>query len=725
MHDADAGLAPSPAARTQPRDKQRPSAPASRSAGSNGRPSSNRVRDLAPLIAAPTDGAADGPCWRGTFSQPASASAFAAVCRFVGGMGDLTAMLAGTLELEIKGRLAVDKLESFFEQVKVSKSRTATLGVLSCSEDASPLDHLALTELLKTLSSGSRTGVCGGFAVAGIEGWVLPKGPLSARLLRTASLAAAGSASAHTVPENVAPTELLLVTLHRKGWAPPRRPSPVQQPAASSQPQQLVSIAPGLPALPASLLRAADPRQAAMAASSSQAPAPTPAVIPMASAPASDPRRAAAAAAPAAAPSSLPSDALEALASLVSSAPMQAAVHDPRRQMLQAGAPPPPPQQQQPNPQQPQPQPSPSYSTGVPAAPESHPQPPPPAGQQAPAATAATSSDLDLSGLGALAAALGVLPAEAQAEALQPPPPPPQQQQQQPAAPGGSVQGLSGPIGGSMPVSLPAAPLMAPPGLPQQPAMPRYGSNMAPQQQMAQPSQFFMGLGGFAQPPPPPPRRSGQMPQQQQQQTLPPPPSRRGPRGKKPGRGSQRQSEQGMLHSEQPPPPPPRPSASMQQRLVPQQQQAMQSAGQLLSGMPMMMQGQLPMQQAAGSNLGFGMQPLPGAVGHSSLGYAAAIASSDPGQLLGQAQQVVGSMGQPQMQQMAMMQADFMGGAGQQAAPFGQQAPQQNMAGGMGQLMQGMFPGAAPGMQAQPYGMIQQPQPGGGAGQQGGDGPGA
>lgn len=129
-------------------------------------------------------------------------------------------MLAGTSELDIKGQLAEDKLGSFFEQLRESRSRTLTLGVLSCPKAALPQEHLALTDFVQALSINSLAGVCGGFTESVIEGWVLPKGPLSAWLLSTTqSDAAAGivpGSSSIAPGGNVAPTELLLVMMHRK-----------------------------------------------------------------------------------------------------------------------------------------------------------------------------------------------------------------------------------------------------------------------------------------------------------------------------------------------------------------------------------------------------------------------------------------------------------------------------------------------------------------------------
>lgn len=51
------------------------------------------------------------------------------------------------LQVEVKGRVNLDKLTAFLEELRVSRSRTVSLGTLSCAHAASAADHTHIVEV--------------------------------------------------------------------------------------------------------------------------------------------------------------------------------------------------------------------------------------------------------------------------------------------------------------------------------------------------------------------------------------------------------------------------------------------------------------------------------------------------------------------------------------------------------------------------------------------------
>ena len=51
------------------------------------------------------------------------------------------------LQVEVKGRVNLDKLTAFLEELRVSKSRTVSLGALMSARDASAADKTHLVEV--------------------------------------------------------------------------------------------------------------------------------------------------------------------------------------------------------------------------------------------------------------------------------------------------------------------------------------------------------------------------------------------------------------------------------------------------------------------------------------------------------------------------------------------------------------------------------------------------
>ncbi|CAD7704146.1 unnamed protein product, partial [Ostreobium quekettii] len=204
-----------------------PTLPRTASTYSPNRPSNapidmpSAIEGLAPLVQMPAKLGTLVPVgthvWQGRFTGLVDVS-FKMKCEALAGIADLSKMLA-TEEMEIKGRVDSDKVETFFEQLRGSKNRTATLGLLKLADDAGLMDQACVNELIKHYSRRGRSGVIA--PGPDLEGYLVAKSDLAARLLLTAS-AVVDSGQRAEVPVNVSPSgELLLVIIHKKSWMHP------------------------------------------------------------------------------------------------------------------------------------------------------------------------------------------------------------------------------------------------------------------------------------------------------------------------------------------------------------------------------------------------------------------------------------------------------------------------------------------------------------------------
>jgi hypothetical protein len=121
------------------------------------------VPDLLPVISAQRPGTIAAaqpmqPVWQGSFSVP-GASSFAAEVKYLGGVGEVGLMLGpeGAV-LDIIGRVALDKFAGFTEELRKSRSRTISLGLVNCAAGAPPQDASYMRELLSSYSSKGRIG---------------------------------------------------------------------------------------------------------------------------------------------------------------------------------------------------------------------------------------------------------------------------------------------------------------------------------------------------------------------------------------------------------------------------------------------------------------------------------------------------------------------------------------------------------------------------------------
>ncbi|EFN53710.1 hypothetical protein CHLNCDRAFT_53651 [Chlorella variabilis] len=157
--------------------------------------------------------------WEGQFFVP-GVGAFLLTADALAGSGDVAALL-GDREIEVKGRLALQKLDNFLTDLRHSRSRTVTLGLLSPADDCQPEERSALQELIGQYSARGRTGVA--TPSRDVEAYLLPACGIADRLL-TATHSAGGSQVEALLPggsNQIGPHQLLLVIIHRRDWRPP------------------------------------------------------------------------------------------------------------------------------------------------------------------------------------------------------------------------------------------------------------------------------------------------------------------------------------------------------------------------------------------------------------------------------------------------------------------------------------------------------------------------
>ncbi|KAL4856957.1 hypothetical protein ACK3TF_002657 [Chlorella vulgaris] len=158
--------------------------------------------------------------WEGQFLVP-GVGAFQLAADALAGAGDVAALL-GDRELEVKGRLALQKLDHFLTELRHSRSRTVTLGLLSAAADCQPPEREAFRELISQYSARGRTGVVA--PSRDVEAYLLPACSLTERLLAAARSAAVPQAEA-LLPagggNQIGPEQLMLAIIHRRDWRPP------------------------------------------------------------------------------------------------------------------------------------------------------------------------------------------------------------------------------------------------------------------------------------------------------------------------------------------------------------------------------------------------------------------------------------------------------------------------------------------------------------------------
>lgn len=135
------------------------------------------VPDLSPVVAKRPLGVGPFPgqtAWQGRFNVPGSGS-FTGDVTYLGGLGPLDAMLGSPeSEVEVMGRVALDKFEQFMDDLRGSKSRTVSLGVVSYPETAEPMEMAYMQEVIKTYSAKNRIGRLA-LSSSALEGYLVAK----------------------------------------------------------------------------------------------------------------------------------------------------------------------------------------------------------------------------------------------------------------------------------------------------------------------------------------------------------------------------------------------------------------------------------------------------------------------------------------------------------------------------------------------------------------------
>jgi hypothetical protein len=177
--ESGSGL-PAPSAAAPPAAAGTGSAAALAAAAAAAAPVDPALPDLLPVVAGRNRRSGPGPVpgdavWNGIFCVPGSGGgSFSADVRHVGGMSDVGSMLvAPGSAVEVIGRVALDKFAAFAEELRKSRSRTISLGVVGVSPNAAPMDAAYMHELLRGYSSKGRIGKLG--LPKDIEGYLVAK----------------------------------------------------------------------------------------------------------------------------------------------------------------------------------------------------------------------------------------------------------------------------------------------------------------------------------------------------------------------------------------------------------------------------------------------------------------------------------------------------------------------------------------------------------------------
>jgi hypothetical protein len=123
------------------------------------------VPDMMPVVCARPLDAPPGPAlrqvvWTGRFLTPHGPS-FAANVSHLGGLGDIGGMLGPAhTGIDIMGRVALDKFSAFAEELRKSRSRTISLGLVGLAPGAEGggADGGALAEMVSSYSAKGRIG---------------------------------------------------------------------------------------------------------------------------------------------------------------------------------------------------------------------------------------------------------------------------------------------------------------------------------------------------------------------------------------------------------------------------------------------------------------------------------------------------------------------------------------------------------------------------------------
>ncbi|KAG2425920.1 hypothetical protein HXX76_013294 [Chlamydomonas incerta] len=218
------------------------------------------VSDLAPVIQRqlPGDGAPiDAPLdvvgdmmWTGVLRVPGATSdqLVAVEVSYLGGSGRLAHMLRcadPAWELVVKGQVKLSRVEQFFEELRRSRSRTITLALVrpaspeaaaaaGVSEQAAAAAAMGGGMAEFVAAHRSRTGLA--TPQGGLEAYLVTRGSLASRLIKTARMVCAPHQLA-LLPEDIADDQLLLAMVHPKSWEPP--PHVIANLAGGAPPQPL------------------------------------------------------------------------------------------------------------------------------------------------------------------------------------------------------------------------------------------------------------------------------------------------------------------------------------------------------------------------------------------------------------------------------------------------------------------------------------------------------
>ncbi|KXZ54341.1 hypothetical protein GPECTOR_5g423 [Gonium pectorale] len=184
-----------------------------------------------PLSELPPDNVGE-PLWTGVLRVPGPTGELVAAVEvsYLGGSGRLGPMLrcgepAG--ELLVKGQVKLSRVEQFFEELRRSRSRTITLALVR--QLAGP--QAAAVGLSEAAAAAEACGGLAEFAAqhrsrtglatpgSGLEAYLVARGGLAARLLKTAR-AVCLSHQLALLPGDIGEDQVLLAMVHPRAWEP-------------------------------------------------------------------------------------------------------------------------------------------------------------------------------------------------------------------------------------------------------------------------------------------------------------------------------------------------------------------------------------------------------------------------------------------------------------------------------------------------------------------------
>lgn len=175
------------------------------------------------FLSAPDPFALSPAVWQGFVDVPDSGLLLLTIDALAGS-ADLAGLLGERGHVEIKGKLNPQQVETFLYDLRNSRSRTVTMGIMKPAppEAATAANRDMFYDLISYYSRAQKVGVITMQEWSNSEAYLIPPGSLAEALLRDASTTGLYNSSNNGtgVPASLEEDELLLVAIHKRGWMP-------------------------------------------------------------------------------------------------------------------------------------------------------------------------------------------------------------------------------------------------------------------------------------------------------------------------------------------------------------------------------------------------------------------------------------------------------------------------------------------------------------------------